>query len=166
MLEKQLDSIRKNFVNYLGSFSLSNKSLKNYKSDLNHFTGWIILKIRSFGSYADTLTEAIPFISRELAKEYKNYMIENSISPKTINRRLSTARHLSKYLHSNEILDIDFMEQIENISSAKKHRSPASPVLNSFRGYLEKEKVSGNTIKNYLSDTRQFLNWLEGQQLK
>ena len=163
MLENQLDSIKKNFVNYLASLGLSAKSLKNYKSDLSHFTGWAVLKIRSFGSYVDNLTEAIPFFSRKMAEEYKNYMMENSISSKTINRRLSTARHLSKFLINTEALDIDFMDGIENISFSKKIKSAVHPILNDFRSYLEREKVSANTVKNYLSDTRQFLHWLEQQ---
>ena len=164
MLENSLDSIQRSFVKYLDSISLSGKSLKNYKSDLNHFTGWAILKTRSFGSYINGLSEVIPFLSHNLAKEYKSYMIENSISPKTINRRLSTARHLSKFLIKNELLDIDFMEEIENIGFGRKNKSAAQPILGKFRSYLEKEKVSASTVKNYLSDTRQFLQWFEKQQ--
>lgn len=164
MLDNQLDSIRKNFSKYLDSLGLSAKTHKNYRSDLSHFTGWIILKVRSFGSYVETLSEAVPFINHDIAIEYKNFMLENSIPEKTVNRRLSTLRHLSRFLHSTEMIDSDFMEGVENATKAKVAKSTVEPMVTEFRAYLEKEKVSANTIKNYLSDIRQFLVWLESNQ--
>lgn len=161
MIDFELDSTKNDFLKYLSSLGLSQKSYKNYKSDLNHFMAWAILKIRAFGSYVENLTQMTPFLGQKLAVEYKTYMSENSFPKKTINRRLSTLRHLARYLVLSQIIDSDFMNEIENLSEATKKRSAASPVINEFRGYLEKEKVSPNTIKNYISDIRQFLAWLE-----
>lgn len=164
MIDITLDSTQVSFIRYLNSLGLSPKSHKNYRSDLNHFVAWAILKIRSFGSYVENLSEAIPFLNPSFASEYKNYMAQNGFPEKTINRRLSTLRHLSRFLVSSQIIDSDFMEKIENISLASKQRSQVDPVIQEFRGYLENEKVSPNTIKNYLSDIRQFLTWLESNQ--
>lgn len=161
MLQKSSDSIKQNFFEYLTGLGISPKSHKNYKSDLVHFSGWLILKVRSFGSYIESLTEAVPFLSSEIAGEYKNYMVNNKIPAKTINRRLSTLRHLSRYLLSSENLVINFMKDIENISVANRRKSMVSPVVNDFRSYLETQKVSKNTVKNYVSDIRQFLVWVE-----
>lgn len=161
MIDNQLDSVKNNFIKYLSSLGISAKSHKNYRSDLNHFLAWAILKIQSFGSYVESLTECVPFITPNLAKDYKTYMKENGFPDKTINRRLSTLRHLSKHLVASQVTDFDFMANIENISAAVKPRSKVDPLVNEFRSYLEAEKVSGNTIKNYLSDIRQFLTWLE-----
>jgi site-specific recombinase XerD len=49
-------------------------------------------------------------------------------------------------------------------SSAKARRTlpELTDLLGDFRKYLEKEKTSPLTIKNYLSDVRHFLGWLEG----
>lgn len=149
------------FLTYLSVLNISPKSLKNYKSDLTHFTGWIILKVRSYGTYIENLTEAIPFLNKNLVWEYKKYLLENSIPGKTINRRLSTLRHLAKHLIVSQVLDFDFMYGIENMSLAKKVSIGTHPLINDFKGYLEAEKASVNTIKNYLSDVRQFLTWLE-----
>lgn len=161
MIDFELDSTKNDFYKYLSSLGLSQKSFKNYRSDLNHFMAWAILKIRSYGSYVNNLTELTPFLRTKLALEYKSYMSENMFPKKTVNRRLSTLRHLSRYLVLSQVIDGDFMNEIENISEAKVKRSGPSPVINEFRGYLEKEKVSPNTIKNYISDIRQFLSWLE-----
>ena len=156
------------FNKYLYNLGISSKSHKNYRSDLNHFTGWLILKIRSFGSYIQTLTEGIPFLSHDLGQEYKNYMIENNMPLKTVNRRLSTLRHLSRFLVSTQVIDSDFMQGIENSTTAKEVkqiRISDHPSIEEFRGYLESEKISPNTIKNYLSDIKQFFNWVETRQI-
>lgn len=164
LIENKLDRILEMFVKYLASLALSPKSFKNYKSDLNHFLAWAILKIRSYGSYIESLTDATPFLSNRLAHEYKNYMTLNSFPIKTINRRLSTLRHLSRFLLSSQMIDGDFMAQIENVSEAKPKKSKLTPIVKEFQGYLEAEKTSPNTIKNYISDIRQFLTWLETNQ--
>ncbi len=161
MPEKQLDSIKKEFVKYLDSLGLSPKSHKNYRSDLSHFLGWAILKIRSFGSYVESLSEIVPFLTGNLAREYRDYMTQNSAPAKTVNRRLSTLRHLSKFLTTTQTTDFDFMNGIENISLGQKKKPVIEPVIANFRSYLEGQKVSPNTIKNYLSDVKQFMTWLE-----
>jgi site-specific recombinase XerD len=161
MPEKQLDLIKKEFIKYLDSLGLSPKSHKNYRSDLSHFLGWAILKIRSFGSYVESLSEIVPFLTGNLAREYRDYMTQNSAPAKTINRRLSTLRHLSKFLTATQTTDLDFMNGIENINLDQKKKPAIEPVIINFRSYLEAEKVSPNTIKNYLSDIKQFMTWLE-----
>ena len=126
--------------------------------------GWAILKIRSFGSFVEGLTEAVPFFNPDLAEEYKSFMKENDFPSKTINRRLSTLRHLARFLVSTEVIDADFMAEIENISFANKSKSRLNPVIREFRAHLETQKISANTVKNYVSDVRQFLTWLEINQ--
>lgn len=164
MPEKELDSVKKEFIKYLDSLGLSPKSHKNYRSDLTHFLAWAILKIRTFGSYVESLTEIVPFLSLDLSREYKSYLYENSAPPKTINRRLSTLRHLSKFLTATQIADTDFMAGVENILLSPKKITKAEPIIDSFKAYLEAEKVSPNTVKNYLSDIKQFMTWLESNQ--
>lgn len=161
MFNKSSDSTRKSFIEYLDNLGVSPKTHKNYRSDLSHFTAWLILKVRSFGSYIETLTEAIPFLDKSIGAEYKFFLVENKIPVKTINRRLSTLRHLAKHLTQSQVLDLDFMDGIENLSEGKNYKFISPKIIEDFRAQLESEKVSKNTVKNYLSDVRQFLDWLE-----
>lgn len=161
MPNQKFDLVKNEFIKYLDSCGLSPKSHKNYRSDLSHFTSWLILKVRSFGAFIESLTEGVPFISFATANEYKKYMIENKFPAKTINRRLSTLRHLSRFLLSSQNVEADFMKDVENISGANKAKVSATPLVGEFRSYLESEKVSKNTIKNYLSDINQFMSWVE-----
>ena len=149
------------FQNYLKTKDLSLKSLKNYKSDITHFTGWSILKLKALGSYVENLEEITPFLSSKFINEYTGYMLENSISNKSINRRLSTLRHLSKFLVSSQVIGFDFMNGIENVGQAKKSDLGSDFVIKDFQAHLKAQKISRNTIKNYVSDVNQFLIWLK-----
>lgn len=149
------------FLNYLTGLGVSSQSIKHYKSDLSHFTAWILFKIRSLGVYGEELKEAIPFLNTKIASEYKEFMVKNQNPTKTINRRLSTLRHLSRFLVSTQLVDSDFMQDVANISVLPIHKDELHPLVSEFEKHLASEKVSRNTIKGYLSDVRQFLLWLE-----
>ncbi len=163
MQENRLDLVKKEFIKYLDSLGLSPKSHKNYRSDLNHFLSWMILKLRSYGSYIESLTDTVPFLKTSVSNDYKSYMLDNHTPLKTVNRRLSTLRHLAKFLLMSQAIDTNFMEGVENTHTPGKKKN-IDPVLHSFKSYLESEKVSENTIKNYLSDVKQFMAWLEAKE--
>lgn len=150
------DKVKESFLSSLIHSGLTRTTRKLYKSDLAHFTGWLILKVRSFGSYAENLSEVVPFISASTAREYINFLRQNNTPPATANRRLATIRRLSEFLVTSQVVDFDFMSGVENLSSPT-----ASPLLDEFRKHLESEKVSKNTIKNYLADINQFMAWVE-----
>lgn len=145
------------FYQYLINLGLSAKSLKNYKSDFNHFSHWLIQKVKLLGPSVESFSETIPFLQPEVAGEYKKFMNKNSVSVKTVNRRLSTLRHLSRFLVSSEIIDFDFMKGETNVTEA---HNDTFDIVNHFAKFLEKEKVSQSTSKNYLSDVRQLFQSL------
>ncbi|EKE13335.1 MAG: hypothetical protein ACD_13C00031G0004 [uncultured bacterium] len=158
------DNTIKKFLNNLQDQGKSLVSIKNYKSDINHFLAWAILKLKSLGSYADNVIELTPFINRDFFNEYKSYMVENNIKVKTINRRLSSLRNLSNFLYSSQALDRDYMQGIQNvgIGTLTPMRVKDRDIVERFRESLIKdENVSSNTVKNYVSDVRGFLAWIE-----
>lgn len=155
------DKSLKSFFEYLSKRSLSSKTLKFYKSDLSHFAGWMMFKVRTWGIFAETVNEIIPFINNKLAQEYRHFLVQNHVPSKTINRRLSTLRHLARFLLLSQIVNFDFMNGISNISTVTNDFTSIHPLLAEFEKKLEAEKVSKNTVKNYVSDIRHFINWLE-----
>lgn len=82
---------------------------------------------------------------------------------KTINRRLSSLRKLSEFLLKTKLLEFDFCAGVKNIQliQEKPKTDKTESILLDFHQYLENEKISKNTIKNYLSDIKQFFNWVE-----
>lgn len=154
-----INKITKDFFEYLESLGVSKKTHKNYRSDISHFSGWLFFRLRHWGIVAEELIDTIPFLNPKLASEYKKFLIENKTAEKTVNRRLSTLRHLARFLTASQILDFNFMDGIINIRTLSEPR--IHPLISQFEKQLEKEKVSQNTIKNYLSDIKQFIFWLE-----
>ena len=156
----QKDQILENFFDHLFSTGLSKNSHKNYKSDVNHFFAWFTKRTKTWGVILESLREAIPFLSSEVATEYKKHLKSSGSPKKTINRRLSSLRHLGRYFLDTQILDFDFMEGVTNTSLTKQVRT-RHILASKFEEHLISEKVKKNTLKNYISDVKQFLDWLE-----
>jgi len=158
------DTAINNFLNNLLNEGKSKVSIKNYKSDISHFLAWATLKLKSFGTYAENVSEIVPFINQKFFNEYKDYMAENGINTKTINRRLSTLRNFSKFIYSTHLIDQDFMSGIQNvgIGMPTKVQKISQDIVESFReSLLTGKKASANTVKNYASDVKSFLAWIE-----
>lgn len=158
------DKFLKSFFEHLTKGGISSNTLKSYKSDLSHFSGWMMFKVRTWGIFAETVIEIIPFINNKLAQEYRHFLVQNQVPFKTINRRLSTLRHLAQFLLLSQIVNFDFMNGISNISTVTNDSTSIHPLLAEFEKKLEAEKVSKNTVKNYVSDIRHFINWLESNK--
>jgi len=157
------DILIKKFLENLHNEGKSAVSIKNYKSDISHFLAWAVLKLKSFGNYAESVVEMVPFVNRNFFNEYKYYMVKNNVKTKTVNRRLSSLRSFSHFLYSQHIIDGDFMQGIQNvgIGVAVNVQEKSKDIVNGFRESLIKnEKISDNTVKNYVSDVRSFLAWV------
>jgi site-specific recombinase XerD len=157
------DSLTESFSSYLESLGISSISLRNYFSDVFHFSAWFQLKLNSLGMKIQNLSEAVPFLNSTFVVEYRNYLVHNKSSIKTINRRLSTLRHLSRFLILSQILNFDFMEGLSNMDVFSGRNLLAYPLLAQFEKHLKEENISHNTIKNYLSDIKHFISWLDKQ---
>lgn len=154
-----LDKISLEFIKYLEELKISPISLKNYMSDLNHFSSWIILKAKSYGLFAECLTDCVPLFSQDIGKEYRKYLLDNSSPNQTVNRRLSTLRNLSRFLLLTQIIDFDFMDGLSGTGLSSTNKS-VDPLISKFEKHLEKEKASKNTIKNYMADIKHFISWV------
>ncbi len=154
------------FAIYLKTRGVSGVTIKNYLSDLNHFMAWADFFFRS---------QNLPFLPNEpkfltryfdqkLVARYKDYLSSNGIPDATVNRRLSTNRAFAKFCLSQAWITQDPTKQLGNISRAiapkKATDDNDEKILSGFKNALEKERSSSNTIKNYLSDIREFLSWL------
>jgi len=154
----QKTNIKKVFSDFLESQKLSKVSIKNYKSDLSHFKKWFIQELEAIGTSPKNLNEIIPFITSETALNYSKFLASGDSPKATVARRLSTLRRFGTFLEENEILGFNFAS---GVSGPIQKKFDLSSIVTSFEAHLEKEKVSKNTIKNYLSDVRQFLTWVQ-----
>jgi len=148
------------FKNYLQIQKASPVTIKNYLVDINHFLEWLAQKT---GVKHQIVGKAIfGLFTEETLNEYKADQLKQKIPLVTLNRRLSSLRKFGQFGKSQGWLQKNPAEKVTNIQSTSKESKPTFEVLANFQKQLQKEKVSPLTIKNYLSDLRHFLSWLEG----
>jgi len=156
-------NLPKSFRVYLISQNCSPVTVKNYLSDIKDFFDWLAQKT---GVHYQVAGKAIfGIFTKETIQEYQQDLLSASFPPSTINRHLSALRKLGEFACSSGWLSENPAAKVGNISPAQARISAApaeEKILEEFRLSLEKEKITPLTIKNYLSDLRHFLGWLEG----
>jgi len=155
------------FKNYLIIRKTSPVTTKNYLGDVNHFLNWLA---KETGVKYQIVGKAIfGLFTEETLNEYKNNLLSCKTPLSTLNRRLSALRKFG--LFGKEQGWLTELPKVENASKERSRISSTSDggrmdssevILGNFQKHLEKEKVSPITLKNYLSDLKHFLGWLEG----
>ena len=159
------------FKLYLISQGCSPLTVKNYLSDIKNFFDWLAQKTGVHYQIAGKAVFGI--FTKETILEYQQDLLSAKTPPSTINRHLSALRKLGQFARNQGWLSENPAVKISNVTKDQTgvglHKGnqidsskAANQLLNEFRRYLEKEKTSPLTIKNYLSDLRHFLGWLEG----
>lgn len=158
-------TIRQPFRLYLKARGLSPVSIKNYLSDLNHFWRWFMadLKAQVFPFANHHLQTLLAQITPQRVAAYQKSLLATQTATKTINRRLSTLRRFSQFCLAQGWLSANPTEAISNVGTGPTTASPsqAETILAEFKTALKADKISPITVKNYLSDVRYFLAWLE-----
>lgn len=142
------------FKNYLIIRKTSPVTAKNYLGDVNHFLNWLA---KETGVKYQIVGKAIfGLFTEETLNQYKNNLLICKTPLSTLNRRLSALRKFGDFGKEQEWLKENPAEKIANATKSDE------TILEKFSLHLEKEKVSPITLKNYLSDLKHFLGWLEG----
>ena len=154
------------FKTYLKLQSASPVTIRNYMVDINHFLGWLELKIRSRNLSSIQETEQLIrlYFTTEFIGEYKKFLLANSFPSSTINRRLSALRTFGKFCLSQAWISENPARKVINVTlrgGVNNKATGEEKILNEFKKSLEAQKTSPNTIKNYLSDIRGFLTFVD-----
>jgi len=155
------------FKKFLLAGNVSPITLKNYLSDLRHFLGWTILKLKAQNKKNFEALPPLEFlnqINESLVEEYKNYLVVNAIPAKTINRRLSTLRKFFSFCISQGWVKENPAKKIQNLKHTLRigrqndnSKFKINSIISSFALSLEKENLDQKTIKSYLEVVQEFL---------
>jgi len=152
------------FKNYLIIRKTSPVTAKNYLGDVNHFLNWLA---KETGVKYQIVGKAIfGLFTEETLNQYKNNLLICKTPLSTLNRRLSALRKFGDFGKEQEWLKENPAEKIANATKSDlvfttTNKQSNDAILKKFSLHLEKEKVSPLTLKNYLSDLKHFLEWLE-----
>lgn len=184
-----LENTVKIFKSFLDSEEISKGSIRSYVSDLRHFLGWLFffletnhIKIqgvdekwevgREVGNGGNPRLTSHPHpvallkhVNQKVLEAYKDYLVNNNVPTKTINRRFSSLRRFGLFCQSQNWspstpLGMNPFETLRNISSNLPFPEDKCH-LAEFRGELWKKGASKSTIKNYLADIKQFILYQE-----
>lgn len=162
-----------NFYNVEASFriflSAGNKSIqaitiKNYLSDLRHFLGWFVLRLKVKNLdvreiHSENLSKHLT--GNEIA-QYKAYLEENKSPIKTINRRLSTLRKFCSFCISQGWMTENPAKKIQNIVFTQDR--PTSELENDlmiekFKKSLIEEGLDHQEAINISDDVKEVISY-------
>ena len=146
------------FRAFLISQQLSSSTVKNYVADINHFLDWLR---DNKGIEHQAANEGIfALFTIQTIQEYQQSLITAKTPTSTIKRHVSALRKFGQFAQSNNWLKTNPALKINPLSPLKAANN-LEKILQEFKAFLKKEKVSPLTRKNYMSDLRHFLVWLE-----
>lgn len=151
-----MEEYLKRFSEYLRSYPLSKITVKNYLSDVRHFSHWS----QSYFREKIDLNSVTP----QIIDIYKEV---SGILPRTFSRHLSSLRRFFKFLGDQGIISQgQFQEIIHSLSLHhilidQKQAYEDKWHIREFKNHLYLENLTRNSIKNYLGDIKNFCRWLE-----
>jgi site-specific recombinase XerD len=152
------------FKNYLLAGNANPITLKNYLSDFRHFWGW--LSIQSFVQdieFEDDKSYTLSLLTSQIVSVYKNYLINNALPYKTVNRRLSTLRRFCTFCVSQGWLKVNPAKEISNTHTSSDKTNETYSVVElmaEFKSYLETNKYKASDRDKYLSVSHEFLSFM------
>lgn len=169
-----LYNLRLQFKLFLVDLKKSNSTLKNYLSDLGHFLGWISQKKVTNNTHVSS-QNLLEKISTTQINKYCSTLLKKNTPIKTINRRLSTIRLFCSFCVQKKFISSDPSTLVANVkmnpvksdekntlnlqNNLNRINDDAQNLYAQFKNYLVSLKKSSATLKNYLSDLRNFIAW-------
>jgi len=168
-------NLEASFLKYLNSGNKipSVVSVKNYLSDLRHFFGWFLFRLKASQEYAELVnkSEFPELISNAfdsiVVAQYRAYLEDNKIPMQTSNRRLSTLRKLARFFVSQRWISSNPTGNLRNITEKsttedKKYyirKESDGLILDEYKKALQSQKLKDSQIGNILKDIKEFINF-------
>lgn len=160
-----IEEIVEKFKLFLLKKRISRSSIRCYLSDIRHFLGWQDFFLKSNHLY-DSLKESpshslsfLNYVNPSLLDTYKNYLVGNNTPQKTINRRFSSLRKFGAFSQEQGWLKVNLFDTLKNIPEEQKPFPESIYHLEEFKVYLWKNNLRKASLKNYLNDIKQFIEW-------
>lgn len=136
------DKVTEGFSHWLNAKSYSSSTIRNYLSDINAYFNYFRnskLEIRNLNVF-----------SSDVVSSYLQTIQKNS----AYSRYLSSLTKFFQYALDQNLIKADPLKQ------AQKVKKPSiDDIVDSYQSFLTKKHFSTSTIRNYLNDLRQFIDW-------
>jgi len=140
--QNDLLKIVRGFSFWLNSKSYSSSTIRNYLSDINAYISF--------------------FRNSKLEIGHSNIFSSDTISSylQTIQKNPAYSRYLSslskffQYALDQNLIKIDPLKQAQKVK-----KPSAEDILSDYQSFLTKKHFSLSTIRNYINDIQQFIDW-------
>ena len=152
------------YKQYLRRQKISTATVDNYLVDGVQFLRWLGDKLRQRGYQIIPQQPAtfISYLNQRLLLDYFNYLATRVSAPATRKRRIAGVKKLLEYAIKQGYLDQQELA-LKKLTEQLLLLNPAR-LLVEFKQWLQREKTTELTIKNYLSDIRHLLNFIQTQR--
>ncbi len=161
-ISTSLDEILQSFKLFLSSQKISKGSIRSYLSDVRYFLNWLSsflnknLVSPAMDHSSNRTIALLKLVNQKLLEAFRDQELASSTPVKTLNRRFSSLRKFGSFLISQGYSnDFDTLRTI----SVEQSFPESTHHLEEFKAYLWQNNASKLTIKNYLNDTKQFIDW-------
>lgn len=138
---RQVDDLTSSFKSWLISKNYSPATIRNYLADINNFFSF------SLRSNIYDLTSTLS------SDNVSNYL-------QTIQKNPAYSRYLSSLSRFFQFAQDQSLISTNPLKAALRDKKPSSDeIINQYSQYLNKKHFSQSTIKNYLNDIKQFIDW-------
>ncbi len=143
------------FILKFKNFLLSQKpvpstaTVKNYIADVRQFISWYESSLSKSFNPNETTQEQIKMFVEDKSKAY---------SVRSIERHLSSLR---KFFHALKLQGAASQSPFDAMANSNGHTNQDPWHIKEFKDFLYVYNASNLTIKNYIIDVKQFLQWVE-----
>ncbi|MFA6518266.1 MAG: site-specific integrase [Candidatus Shapirobacteria bacterium] len=128
---------------WLSSKSYSDSTIRNYLSDLY--------------TYFDSVGQGNPFDSKVIS-DFVNKVSANS----NYRRYLASLSSFCQFALDQKLIDHNPLKKIRHSLASPPPPTPDA-LISQFATYLSTHHATPSTIKNYISDLRQYITWTNSQ---
>ena len=152
------------FREYLSAvIKLSPISIKNYLSDFRFFCGWFEGNSDEDQSAWEDEKSVLKSVTESTIEAYKQYLIDNKLPVKTINRRLSSLRKFGEFALSQGWIDANPARKIRNHGLKDRSKDNEKIAMNEFKSYLNNQHLSDAQIEALTNDVNEFFSIISSQ---
>ena len=160
--------IVKGFSFWLSSRSYSSSTIRNYLSDVNRYFNFVeTLPVSNPLSLRDISLKKGNFLKPPFLREVPKQSGGGGFHPDSVSAYIETIKADSNYPRYLSSLSKFFqyaldqnLIKIDPLKQAQKVKKPSTDdILSDYQSFLTKKHFSVSTIRNYLNDIRQFIDW-------
>ncbi len=153
-----MNNITEIFKDYLFSQNYSKVTVKNYVSDISRFVRWYEDIYKKPFSPNLVVSKDINTYLNESSYSNNNFTgPQNTISGRSMKRHAASLKNFFSFIEEKQLIAKSPLSSPHK--EADKYVDPL--YLGAFKNYLYSNKCSQVTIKNYVLDINQFLEWIK-----